>query len=51
VTLAQIGATAAAFGQRLPVDPPLPRDTTIGGLTAPGPNGPFRPVAADLIRN
>ena len=51
MTLAQIGATAPAFGQWLPVDPPLPRDTTISGLTAPGPNGSFRPVAADSIHN
>ena len=50
VTLAQIDAAVAASGQWLPVDPQLPRDTTIGGITA-GMSGPVRVIAAELIRN
>ena len=42
VTLGQLNTILAASGQWLPVDPPLPQDTTIGGLIAANLTGPLR---------
>jgi glycolate oxidase FAD binding subunit len=41
-TLAEIGAVLAGRGQRLPVDPPLPGSSTLGGVLASGLSGPLR---------
>jgi glycolate oxidase FAD binding subunit len=41
-TLADLDRTLAGAGQWLPLDPPLPEDTTIGGLVAANLAGPLR---------
>ena len=41
-TLATANATLAAHGQRLPWDPPWPRQATIGGIVATNDSGPRR---------
>lgn len=41
-TLAAVNATLAARGQRLPWDPPWPRQATIGGIVATNDSGPRR---------
>ena len=41
-TLAAVNATLAAHGQRLPWDPPWPRQATIGGIVATNDSGPRR---------
>jgi len=42
ITLAQLNALLASAGQRLPLDPPHPELTTIGGLIATDACGPLR---------
>jgi glycolate oxidase FAD binding subunit len=42
VTIAQLNTELALAGQWLPVDPPLPSATTVGGLIAANLNGPLR---------
>ncbi len=42
MTLADLQAAAARGGQWLPVDPPLPAATSVGGLIAANPSGPLR---------
>ena len=41
-TLAELNAVLAAAGQHLPLDPPRPERTTIGGLIATDASGPSR---------
>jgi glycolate oxidase FAD binding subunit len=41
-TLAQLGTVLAGAGQWLPLDPPLPTTTSIGGLIAANLSGPLR---------
>ena len=41
-TLAAVNATLAARGQRLPWDPPWPRQATVGGIVATNDSGPRR---------
>jgi glycolate oxidase FAD binding subunit len=41
-TVAALQETLAAAGQWLPVDPPCPEDTTVGGLVAANLSGPLR---------
>lgn len=51
-TMAEVGASLARAGQWLPLDPPLPAQTTVGGLLAANLNGPLRAsqaAARDLI--
>ena len=52
VTLAALGATLAAHGQRLALDPPLPERATVGGVIAANAFGPRRArygAARDLL--
>lgn len=41
-TLAAVDAALAPHGQRLPIDPPFPERTTVGGLIATDAFGPLR---------
>src|SRR5690606_7391068 len=41
-TLATLAATLAEAGQWLPLDPPAPEETTVGGLIAANLSGPLR---------
>lgn len=42
VTLGALAQVLAAAGQELPLDPPAPDDTTVGGLIAANLSGPLR---------
>lgn len=42
MSLAQVQAVAARAGQWLPVDPPLPAETSVGGLISANLSGPSR---------
>lgn len=48
VTLAQMGELLGAQGQRLPIDPPFPDRTTIGGLIAANVFGPMRAAQGSI---
>ena len=42
VTLGELGVQLAGAGQRLPIDPPLAEQATVGGVLAVGTGGPLR---------